>query len=170
MLSENDQLAEDFGAHLAWWLRGTLDDVADLAEAIFEAKQTHFPWRPAAHALAAQGPRRLWRALDDECLQDLYDMAKNEGLDDAAAAFEAAVLARPHVDDGRIPPELRAFVMARDARQCQVCGSEANLTIDHKWIAWSDGGSSTDPQNLQVLCRSCNSRKGRRPWNVERAA
>jgi 5-methylcytosine-specific restriction endonuclease McrA len=50
--------------------------------------------------------------------------------------------------------------MEHDGGQCQDCAGTEDLTIDHKITPWSLGGSSTDPTNLQVLCRSRNSRKG----------
>jgi 5-methylcytosine-specific restriction endonuclease McrA len=50
--------------------------------------------------------------------------------------------------------------MRRDGESCQNCGATDDLTIDHKITPYSLGGSSTDPSNLQILCRSCNSSKG----------
>jgi hypothetical protein len=171
-VSTNDaaQIAADFKAYISWWLRGTLDDLGDLADEILTAHQTRFPWLPAIEALAAQPIRRLWRALENETLQDLYDVGAEAGLEDVAEAFATAILSRPYIDDGKTPPEVRELVMRRDGRRCQSCGSAENLTLDHKYVAWSDGGSSDDPANLQVLCRSCNSSKGIRPWTDEEAA
>jgi hypothetical protein len=157
-------------AFVAWWLRGTLDDIADLADEILTAEQTGFPWWPAMDALAQQPKRRLWRALDDDTLQDLYDMSNAAGMLEAASAFAATLQARPYIDDGRIPREVRELVMERDGRRCRTCGRTDDLTLDHKYVPWSDGGSSTDPDNLQVLCRPCNSSKGRRPWVDEEPA
>lgn len=59
-----------------------------------------------------------------------------------------------------IPRWIRAFVMARDGHRCVECGAVADLTLDHIW-PWSRGGLDT-VENLRVLCRSCNSRKGAR--------
>jgi 5-methylcytosine-specific restriction endonuclease McrA len=67
----------------------------------------------------------------------------------------------PFRDPGRIPLKIREGVMRRDGGRCQECGSTENLAIDHR-VPWTEGGSSTDPENLQVLCRTCNSRKGAR--------
>lgn len=52
----------------------------------------------------------------------------------------------------------RARIMARDGRKCQKCGALADLTIDHIQH-WSRGGTNAD-DNLRVLCRSCNSKRG----------
>ncbi len=76
---------------------------------------------------------------------------------------KGAALARPYIDEGKIPADVRALVMKRDGEHCQGCGATEDLTIDHKITPWSLGGSSTDPANLQVLYRSCNSSKGTRP-------
>lgn len=42
--------------------------------------------------------------------------------------------------------------------KCVFCGNKENLTIDHI-IPVSKGGSD-DEDNLQILCKSCNSKKG----------
>lgn len=54
----------------------------------------------------------------------------------------------------------RARILARDGLKCLLCGATANLAIDHK-VPISKGGSDED-DNLQTLCRSCNSVKGDR--------
>lgn len=54
----------------------------------------------------------------------------------------------------------RAAVFERDGRSCISCGSTDDLTIDHVQ-PWSLGGTD-DEDNLQVLCRHCNSSKGNR--------
>ena len=44
--------------------------------------------------------------------------------------------------------------------RCQRCGATEDLTGDHI-VPRSEGGRNVR-ENVQVLCRSCNSRKGRR--------
>ncbi len=64
---------------------------------------------------------------------------------------------QPH-DTRYIPDQLRLAIMTRDNYRCRYCGSNAYLELDHI-IPLSKGGA-TSYENLQVLCRSCNQRKG----------
>ena len=59
-----------------------------------------------------------------------------------------------------IRPELRRQVFERDEYRCRDCGGWEFLTVDHV-IPFVFGGP-TVIENLQTLCRSCNSRKGAR--------
>jgi hypothetical protein len=67
-----------------------------------------------------------------------------------------------------IPVELRWAIWERDDFRCKHCGTRRFLAVDHI-IAESNGGT-LDPANLQTLCRSCNSRKGRREVGTVRVA
>lgn len=53
----------------------------------------------------------------------------------------------------------QAILKANNSK-CACCGVEGNLTVDHI-IPLSKGGTN-NPENLQPLCRSCNSRKNTR--------
>jgi hypothetical protein len=55
--------------------------------------------------------------------------------------------------------ELRTRVHERDGHQCRACSSRDYLTIDHIVPLFS--GGTDDFDNLQTLCRKCNSSKGR---------
>lgn len=57
----------------------------------------------------------------------------------------------------RIPSKLRERIYQRDNYQCLHCYSFDNLSIDHIW-PHSKGGLDIY-ENLQTLCRSCNSSK-----------
>ncbi len=52
---------------------------------------------------------------------------------------------------------LASSIFERDGHRCVACGSLDNLTLDHI-VPISKGGSDTE-DNLQTLCKSCNSRK-----------
>lgn len=73
---------------------------------------------------------------------------------------------------GRIPGSVRAAVIARDGRVCQLCGGPVvtssgrrrrtkdiarQLTLDHIRSV-SHGGENT-VENLRVACRRCNMRR-----------
>ena len=67
-----------------------------------------------------------------------------------------------------IPDEVRAEILASD-QTCESCGSKQNLEVDHI-IPVSRGGTS-DRENLQALCRSCNRRKHNQvPTSAEHVA
>lgn len=57
-----------------------------------------------------------------------------------------------------IPEALREAVFERDGRSCRSCGSLSDLSLDHV-DPFCRGGATTF-ENLQTLCRRCNSRKG----------
>lgn len=79
-------------------------------------------------------------------------------LEEGAARRSAkAVRDRRPVSQG-----IRTQVYERDGYACVVCGVRKELTLDHI-EPWSEGGSN-DIENLQTMCRSCNSRKGAKPW------
>lgn len=57
-----------------------------------------------------------------------------------------------------IPQDVKMVVWQRDGGRCVACESQVNLEFDHV-IPVAMGGSNT-ARNLQVLCESCNRRKG----------
>ena len=59
---------------------------------------------------------------------------------------------------GTYTPEEWLAVCDRADNRCQRCGSDEPLTVDHV-TPLSRGGSNT-AENLQALCRRCNSIKG----------
>jgi hypothetical protein len=61
-------------------------------------------------------------------------------------------------DKTPIPHALRRQVLERDAYRCQHCGGWENLAVDH--ITPESKGGAATLENLQALCRSCNSKKG----------
>lgn len=57
----------------------------------------------------------------------------------------------------RLSDDIRQAVFQRDGKICKHCGATSELTIDHKEPITM--GGTNDLSNLQVLCRSCNSKK-----------
>jgi hypothetical protein len=57
-----------------------------------------------------------------------------------------------------IPTSVKLAVWKRDGGKCAVCNSGNNLHFDHI-IPWSRGGSSTDAENIQLLCAAHNLEK-----------
>jgi hypothetical protein len=61
--------------------------------------------------------------------------------------------------------EVRVFILNRDENKCVYCESESDLQIDHiisVYRVWNDDISLekiNHIDNLQTLCRSCNTRK-----------
>jgi len=53
---------------------------------------------------------------------------------------------------------LMSAIIERDGYYCKNCNSTENITIDHI-VPVSKGGKNI-LSNLQLLCRSCNSKKG----------
>lgn len=74
------------------------------------------------------------------------------------AYLSSARKVRP--DRACIPRALRKAVFERDDFRCVRCGSRWDICADHK-IPESRGGATT-LENLQTLCRRCNSRKSNR--------
>lgn len=58
----------------------------------------------------------------------------------------------------KIPRSLAKQVYERDAYRCVQCGDHHDLTCDH--IEPESLGGPTTFDNLQTMCRPCNSRKG----------
>lgn len=97
-----------------------------------------------------------------------FEGAKEAGLGLPRERFDAAVRqleGSPHRHAierrGRryIAADVRRAVFDRD-KTCRSCGADHDLSLDHI-IPYSRGGPDT-VDNLQVLCRPCNSRKGAR--------
>ena len=57
-----------------------------------------------------------------------------------------------------ISKKLRQQVYMRDGKSCVLCGVDSDLTCDHVYPESKGGATTLD--NLQTLCRSCNSKKG----------
>lgn len=56
--------------------------------------------------------------------------------------------------------KLTAAVKERDGAVCVFCGATEDITVDHIKSAKNYPDLIWDMDNLRVLCRPCNSRKG----------
>ena len=63
---------------------------------------------------------------------------------------------RPKISDSVV-----TYLLARDCGKCVICASEEDLQIDHI-IPFSKGGSD-EPENLRILCKTCNVKRGNLP-------
>lgn len=61
-------------------------------------------------------------------------------------------------NDRLIPSAVKLAVWKRDKGKCVICGTQSNLHFDHI-IPYSRGGSSKDPENIQILCAKHNLKK-----------
>jgi hypothetical protein len=57
----------------------------------------------------------------------------------------------------KITPRVRLNIYERDGYSCLKCGAHNDLVLSH--IVPESLGGATNVDNLQTLCRSCNSRK-----------
>ena len=60
----------------------------------------------------------------------------------------------------KISQTLRMKVFERDGFKCVICNVQTNLSLDH--IKPEVLGGEATLENLQTMCKSCNSRKGAR--------
>ena len=66
----------------------------------------------------------------------------------------------------RIGIKLRLQVYERDGFKCIRCGVQQNLSLDH--IKPESKGGDSSFENLQTMCKSCNSAKGTNYDGVDR--
>jgi hypothetical protein len=116
------------------------------------------------------GDRSYWRyddrwwsetdGLGAEDLQSLViagDLRSKKKLSEAKTAAAAQRLPDGSLRES-ILESVRHSVWERDGGVCRSCGSKTDLQYDHL-IPVSMGGANT-VDNLQILCGSCNRRKG----------
>jgi hypothetical protein len=74
-------------------------------------------------------------------------------------AEELSAPAIPEIESDRvIPSAVKLEIWKRDKGRCVTCGSKDNLHFDHI-IPYSQGGSSKEPKNIQILCAMHNLEK-----------
>lgn len=77
----------------------------------------------------------------------------------ARELIEAGFVEPLHIK-AAVPPALRMAVLKRDGFRCVVCEATEDLMADHV-VPEAQGGETTF-ENLQAMCRPCNSTKGGR--------
>jgi hypothetical protein len=101
-------------------------------------------------------------------LWHIGDGAGGGVLSDIEAEFEAGGFSTTRWEPPsrpvkrQLPAKVRAIVLARDGLRCVRCGENAVevLSVDHILAVANGGGDELE--NLQTLCRPCNSKKGTR--------
>lgn len=83
------------------------------------------------------------------------EMPRLDEMEHVRALLQRVERSRPAKTS--IPDNLRWEVFERDDFTCQICSTRKKLTVDH--IHPESQGGTLALDNLQTLCRSCNSRK-----------
>lgn len=94
------------------------------------------------------GPRKCGRDKAIAILNELIDAGYLTTSDGAGRLYQKT----------KIPEDLRQSVLERDGFRCVECESIKRLSVDH--IIPERHGGPTTFDNLQTLCRPCNSEKG----------
>ena len=101
--------------------------------------------------LTRQGGTGFYSVPDAEYVQAI--------LDTLARMAKRQIVSSKGVDAMRqIPQDVKAAVWQRDGGRCRRCGAQQYLEFDHI-IPVSKGGANT-VNNVQLLCRMCNAKKG----------
>jgi hypothetical protein len=94
-----------------------------------------------------------WRELSDGRSVFKFKLAAVEGEEDFSVPVPKQSKARRV-----IPTSVKLEVWKRDGGKCSKCGATEDLHFDHI-IPWSKGGSSSTPDNIQLLCGKHNLEK-----------
>ena len=124
--------------------------------------------------LDAKRQRDAWRIFEDFLLENRDSLVHIAMIGDGECGamlerMKDALCYRcepfqPRYRKVRIPSRLRRDVFERDAYRCCKCGGWIDLCCDH--IYPESKGGETALNNLQTLCRGCNSRKADRAPGV----
>lgn len=104
----------------------------------------------------------LWHKFPDGRMEDIFMDSLQALLQIKDPMLQASREQRAQSAGRHIPKWIKRQVWKRDAGRCvyaapdgHVCGSRTGLEFDHI-IPWARGGSSNDPHNIRLLCRSHN--------------
>lgn len=104
------------------------------------------------------GNRMLIELINDGIVKKENGSYYHQGL--KAIRYRFLSFSYPSEFYREIPKNLRLHTLNKYNNRCANCGTTRHLSIDHI-IPWSLGGLTTK-DNLQVLCKKCNSSKGNR--------
>ncbi|HRQ89415.1 MAG TPA: HNH endonuclease [Bacteroidia bacterium] len=118
--------------------------------------------RAASGSPEASQATEMWNRVENAVSRyiettQLWDEAL-ELLEPIEFLTAAAPLPYEQTERSPIPEAVRSEVWRRDKGCCVECGIKQNLQFDH--IIPVSRGGATSVQNLQLLCRTCNQRKG----------
>ena len=101
----------------------------------------------------------LWRVLRSDI--EVYEVEVDKTTGNAIGMFQNYSnydCKRRLADEALRSASLRKAVLAKTGGTCTYCGSDFDICVDHIVPVKAGGCNSID--NLQPLCRSCNSSKG----------
>lgn len=110
--------------------------------------------RPKMTVTAASGPGGIFRLQETRDPGALIEL--QEAIQFLIRKAKGLVVDRER-DTRHITADIRSEVWYRDGGRCVMCGATEYLEFDHV-IPRSKGGA-TSADNLQILCRKCNSEK-----------
>ena len=119
---------------------------------------------PTRRAYFAYRTAGFWLSLapltDDEWIRAIDTELDRERGGKTSAEYNQDMLATRTNEILResIPSSVKTEVWRRDHARCSACGSQRKLEFDHI-IPVSLGGSNT-ARNIQLLCETCNRKKG----------
>jgi 5-methylcytosine-specific restriction endonuclease McrA len=148
---------------------GDIEASASLSRSAYRRLQRHQTDDPVLVLHDEATGRRWWLFRDEVLWEDqglgrrqVKALALERLLQRERRLQRALALLEPQAepDGGRAaaPDSVKACVWKRDGGRCVRCGGRDRLEFDHV-IPLSRGGATT-ARNLQLLCESCNRRKG----------
>ena len=105
----------------------------------------------------------------EKCIQELIDnefIIESEEAPKSEKTTSKELKEKSGFGDRYVSQTTKNLIMIRDV-DCVSCGSSENLEIDH--IKPVSKGGNSEPENLQLLCRSCN-RSKRATYSAEQVA
>jgi hypothetical protein len=92
----------------------------------------------------------FWLAVIAVVARLAFQVRRGQGTYAAGLPDRPVTPPIPKPPSRHIPQDVKIAVSVRDDGKCRICGSTKGLQYDHIF-PWSKGGSSTDPDNIQLL-------------------